>query len=47
MNQTPAHDDAITAALKQNWEQAVELNEAILTQDAKSIDALNRLAFAY
>jgi tetratricopeptide (TPR) repeat protein len=47
MNQTPAHDDAITAALKQNWEQAVQLNEAILAQDAKSIDALNRLAFAY
>lgn len=47
MSQTPAHDDAINAALKQNWEEAARINEAILASDEKSIDAMNRLAFAY
>ena len=47
MSGTPAHDDAIAAALAQNWEEAVKLNRAILQIDPTSVDTLNRLGFAY
>ena len=47
MSQTPAHTDAINAALKQNWTEAVQLNEILLTNEPTSIDSLNRLAFAF
>lgn len=38
---------AIAAAMNGNWEKAVELNLAILKQEAENIGALNRLALAY
>ncbi|MFZ5844876.1 MAG: tetratricopeptide repeat protein, partial [Patescibacteria group bacterium] len=38
---------AITAALAQNWKEAIRINLAILTQRKNDIDALNRLGFAY
>jgi hypothetical protein len=38
---------AINAALKNNWQQAIEINGIILESDTKNTDALNRLAFAY
>jgi tetratricopeptide (TPR) repeat protein len=47
MSGTPAHDDAIAAALSQNWEEAVKINQAILDLDPKNVDALNRLGFAH
>jgi tetratricopeptide (TPR) repeat protein len=47
MSGTPAHDDAIAAALSQNWEQAVKINLSILELDPKNVDTLNRLGFAY
>src|SRR5690348_1784541 len=47
MSGTPAHDDAIAAALAQNWEEAVVLNKTILEIDPSNVDTLNRLGFAY
>jgi len=38
---------AITAALAANWEEAVKLNKLILRKNKINIDALNRLARAY
>lgn len=37
---------AISAALKANWEDALELNKKILKDDTSDVDALNRLARA-
>jgi tetratricopeptide (TPR) repeat protein len=41
------HDDAIQAALRQDWKTAILLNTAILKTEKKNIDAFNRLGFAY
>jgi tetratricopeptide (TPR) repeat protein len=38
---------AISAALKANWNAALELNKQILKNDSKDVDALNRLARAH
>ena len=38
---------AINAALKNNWLEAIKINEVIIENDGKNSDALNRLAFAY
>lgn len=38
---------AISAAKKSDWNQAVKLNEDILTQSPKDVEALNRLGQAY
>ena len=38
---------AISAALKANWNDALELNKQVLKYDPKDVDALNRLARAY
>ncbi len=38
---------AISAALKANWDAALELNKQILKNDSKDVDALNRLARAH
>ncbi|MDO8498282.1 MAG: hypothetical protein Q7S44_00615 [bacterium] len=38
---------AISAALSSNWEEALRLNQEILNIDPKNVDALNRLARAY
>jgi tetratricopeptide (TPR) repeat protein len=43
-----AHSDyAISAALSQNWQEAIRANETILKDDPKNVDALNRLGYAY
>jgi len=39
--------EAISAALNGNWEQAKDINEKIVDDDADNADALNRLARAY
>ncbi len=39
--------DAISAALREDWEKAIKLNSSILKVSPESIDALNRLARAY
>lgn len=44
---TSAQDAAIAAALSQQWNAAVEINESIIKMDSNNIDALNRLGFAY
>lgn len=46
MKLDPAQE-AISAALKGNWNKAVELNEKILEETSDDIEALNRLARAY
>jgi hypothetical protein len=46
-NLSPLSKQAIQAAQEQNWQQAVELNQQILEEDADNIHALNRLALAY
>lgn len=38
---------AITAALANNWGEALSLNQQIIDTDPKNVDALNRLARAY
>lgn len=40
-------DNAIAAALVQDWKKAISVNSAILKTNAKDIDALCRLGFAY
>jgi hypothetical protein len=44
---SPSTNDAIAAALKQNWQLAVDLNIEISKSNKNDIDALNRLGFAY
>lgn len=39
--------DAISAALKQDWELAIEINLALLKTDKNNISLLNRLGYAY
>ena len=39
--------EAISAALTGNWDEAIKINQKILRDDPKSIDALNRLARAH
>ena len=38
---------AISAALAQKWDEAVDINIKILQQNKNDIDAYNRLAYAY
>jgi tetratricopeptide (TPR) repeat protein len=38
---------AIDAALKQDWNTAITLNTSILKTDKDNVDALNRIGFAY
>jgi tetratricopeptide (TPR) repeat protein len=45
--QTDLAQKAISAALKANWKNALELNKNILKNDSADIDALNRLARAH
>lgn len=40
-------DQAISAALKCNWEEAIKINEQIVNEDPENTDALNRLARAH
>lgn len=41
------HQMAISAALSSNWEDAIKLNQQIIEDNPKNIEALNRLARAY
>lgn len=43
----PTAEDAIAAALVQDWKKAVSINTAILKSDKTNLDALCRLGFAY
>jgi tetratricopeptide (TPR) repeat protein len=43
----PSEESAVTAALSQNWKDAIRINSSLLKTDEKNIDALNRLGFAY
>lgn len=38
---------AISCALKQDWEEAIQINKKLLKRNDQDIDALNRLGFAY
>ncbi len=40
-------NQAITAALNRDWKQAIALNQQLLKQNPKDLDALNRLGRAY
>jgi tetratricopeptide (TPR) repeat protein len=39
-------DTAVSAALSQNWQEAIAVNKQILEQSPKNIEALNRLGFS-
>lgn len=43
----PSANDAINAALSQQWDEAIRINLHILEENPDDIDAYNRLAFAY
>lgn len=47
MTDSPTDDAAITAALAQNWNEAIRINLHLVKADKENIDALNRLGFAY
>ncbi|MDO8451880.1 MAG: tetratricopeptide repeat protein [bacterium] len=47
MTTDPTGDDAIHAALAQDWENAVKINTTLTKKSDKDIDSLNRLGFAY
>lgn len=47
LSPTAITQQAITAALSANWDQALELNKQLLELEPKNVDALNRLARAY
>jgi len=44
---TPLKTQAIQTALTGDWENAITLNESLLSENPDDIDTLNRLAFAY
>ena len=41
------HQQAISAALSSNWEEALRLNQQIIDLDPKNVEALNRTGRAY
>lgn len=43
----PLKDQAIKCALNNNWTEAIQVNQAILEENPKDIDALNRLGYSY
>jgi tetratricopeptide (TPR) repeat protein len=47
----PSYDDlkqdAIDAALKHDWEKAIQLNQILIKKNQNDLNGLNRLAFAY
>ncbi len=45
--QNYTEQDAINAALAQNWLDAIHINIALLKQNKESVNTLNRLGFAY
>ncbi len=47
INTSPLGKKAIKAAKHQDWDKAVEINQSILDEDPKNINALNRIALAY
>lgn len=49
MDESPSalSQQAITAALSCNWEEALKINQSIIDLDPKNVDALNRIARAY
>ncbi len=47
MAQIPTAEAAITAALSQNWKEAIRVNLVLLKADKSDINSLNRLGYAY
>lgn len=47
MAQIPTAEAAITAALSQNWKEAIRINLLLLKEDPSNIASLNRLGYAY
>src|SRR4030042_4340589 len=43
----PQAQEAISAALENNWEKAVEINQSLLKKYPRDPDTMNRLARAY
>ena len=43
----PLKDQAIKCALDNNWTEAIQINQSILEETPKDIDALNRLGYSY
>ena len=47
MTDAPTTQHAISAALDGNWKEAIRINTLLIKLDKTSVDALNRLGFAY
>lgn len=49
MDESPAklHQQAISAALASNWEEALKINQQIIALDPENVEALNRIARVY
>lgn len=47
MIKSPTNDAAISAALAQDWREAIRINIQLIKLDKTNIDTLNRLGFAY
>ncbi len=47
MTDQPLPDQAVAAALSQNWKEAIRINTAILKEKKEDLEALCRLGYAY
>lgn len=47
MTDSALNESAVSAALSQNWQEAITINKKILQQTPNNIGALNRLGFAF
>lgn len=47
MNQPPLKDQAIILALRQDWKEAIHINQLIIKEEKTNVDAHNRLGYAY
>lgn len=47
MTQQPSASHAIKLALAQKWDEAIDINEQLLTANPHDLDALKRIAYAY
>lgn len=47
MSQPPLIDQAIDLALRQEWKEAIRINQLIIKEEKTNVDAHNRLGYAY
>jgi tetratricopeptide (TPR) repeat protein len=47
MDTPPLKDQAINLALRQDWKEAIRINQLIIKEEKTNVDAHNRLGYAY